>query len=131
MLTVYGIRGCDNCRKALKYLSAKKIEHRFHDIRSDGLDRRMLERWSERVAWETLVNRRSLTWRRMPDADRGGMTQSRAFTAILNRPTLMKRPVFEGERFFAVGLSVPRFDDFLAGNASADTAGNVIFGQIV
>lgn len=131
MLTVYGIRRCNTCRKALKYLSAKAIEHRFHDIRSDGLDRRMLERWSERVAWRTLVNRQSLTWRQIPDVDRSGMTQSRAFTAIIDQPTLMKRPVFEGERFFAVGFSVQRFDNFLAGKDSADTAGNVIFGQIV
>ena len=131
MLTVYGIRRCDTCRKALKYLSAKEIEHRFHDIRSDGLDRRMLERWLERVAWETLVNRQSLTWRKIPDADRSGMTQNSAFAAIIDQPTLMKRPVFESERFFAVGFSVQRFDDFLEGRASADTAGNVIFGQIV
>ena len=38
MLTVYGIKNCDTCRKALKWLSAEGIDHTFHDFRVDGLD---------------------------------------------------------------------------------------------
>ncbi|NNK04529.1 MAG: arsenate reductase, partial [Xanthomonadales bacterium] len=37
MLTVYGIKQCDTCRKALKWLEAQGIDHRFHDFRVDGL----------------------------------------------------------------------------------------------
>ncbi len=115
MLTVYGIKSCDTCRKALKYLTARGIEHRFHDVRGDGLDIQMLERWSDRIAWEKLVNRQSLTWRKIPDADRNGMTRNKAFATMIDQPTLMKRPVFEAERFFAVGFSEQRFADFLKG----------------
>ena len=113
MLTVYGIKSCDTCRKALKYLTAKVIEHRFHDVRGDGLDIQMLERWSDRIAWEKLVNRQSLTWRKIPDADRNGMTRNKAFATMIDQPTLMKRPVFEAERFFAVGFSEQRVGEFI------------------
>ncbi|MCH7834161.1 MAG: arsenate reductase, partial [Proteobacteria bacterium] len=54
MLTVYGIKSCSTCRKARKFLTGKHIEHRFHDIREDGLDIQTLERWASRVKWEIL-----------------------------------------------------------------------------
>ena len=46
MLTVYGIKSCDTCRRAKKFLEDRNIEFRFHDLREDGLDIQMLERWS-------------------------------------------------------------------------------------
>ncbi len=38
MLTVFGIKSCDTCRKARKYFAENDIEFRFHDVRDDGLD---------------------------------------------------------------------------------------------
>ncbi len=112
MLTVYGIRSCDTCRKARKYLAENDIGFRFHDVRDDGLDIQMLERWAARIAWEKLLNRQSLTWRKIPEVDRAGMTQDRAFALILDQPTLLKRPVLESDRFLAVGFSEKRFSDY-------------------
>ena len=42
MLTIFGIKSCDTCRKARKYLAEHDIEFRFHDVRDDGLDIQML-----------------------------------------------------------------------------------------
>ena len=114
MLTVYGIKSCDTCRKARKYLAENDIEFRFHDVRDDGLDIQMLERWSARIEWEKLLNRQSLTWRKIPEVDREGMTKNRAFALMLDQPTLVKRPVLEAPQFMAVGFSEKRFGDFLA-----------------
>ena len=113
MLTVYGIKSCDTCRRAKKFLEGRNIEFRFHDLREDGLDIQMLERWSARIDWERLLNRKSLSWRKIPEADRSDMTKDRAFAAMLDRPTLVKRPVFESSALFAVGFSEKRFTDFL------------------
>ena len=116
-LTIYGITSCDTCRRALAYLRERDIDHRFHDLRSDGLDIQMLERWADRIDWEKLVNRRSLTWRRLPETDRNGIDRSRAFAIMLDQPTLVKRPVLEGDQLLAVGFSERRFDDYLARRA--------------
>ena len=113
MLTVYGIKSCDTCQSARQYLTRKNIEHRFHDVRDDGLDIRMLERWAERIGWEKLINRRSLTWRKIPEVDRADMNRDKAMAAIIDRPTLLKRPVLEGEHFLAVGFSEKKFSEFL------------------
>jgi arsenate reductase-like glutaredoxin family protein len=77
----------------------------------------MLERWADRIDWATLVNRKSLTWRKIPEADRGEMTRARALALLLEHPTLLKRPVLEAERFLAVGFSEKRFSEFLAKTA--------------
>ncbi len=113
MLTVYGIKSCDTCRKARKYLSDNDIEHAFHDVREDGLNIQMLERWANRIEWETLLNRRGLTWRKIPEVDRNGMNRTKALAAMIDNPTLIKRPVFEHDDYIAVGFSEKRFGDFL------------------
>ena len=61
MVTVYGIKSCDTCRRARKYLDEHNIEFQFHDLREDGLDIQMLERWTQRVGWARLLNKQSLT----------------------------------------------------------------------
>ena len=73
----------------------------------------MLERWSSRIEWERLLNRKSLTWRNLPEATRMDMTKDKAFATMLDQPTLVKRPVLEHPAFFAVGFSEKRFTDFL------------------
>jgi len=114
MLTVYGIKSCDTCRKARKFLAENDIEFRFHDVRDDGLDIQMLERWADRLDWEKLLNRKSLTWRKISETDREGMTKDRAFALMLDQPTLVKRPVLESTRFMAVGFSEKRFGEYWA-----------------
>ena len=114
MLTVYGIKSCDTCRNARKYFAKHDIEFGFHDVRDDGLDIQMLERWAARIDWEKLVNKKSLTWRKVPEVDRADLTKDKAFALMIERPTLLKRPVIEADEFFAVGFSERRFAAFLA-----------------
>lgn len=109
-LTVYGIKSCDACRQALHWLESRGIEHRFHDIRADGLDVQMLERWAARLDWQKLLNTRSLTWRKLPEVDRSDMTLDRAVAMMLEHPTLVKRPVIEHRRFLAVGFSAAQYE---------------------
>jgi arsenate reductase len=113
VLIVYGIKSCDTCRRARNFLTENNIEFRFHDVRDDGLDIQMLERWSGRIDWQRLLNKQSLTWRKIPEVDRNDMTKNKAFAAMIDQPTLVKRPVLEHKSFFAVGFSAKRFTDFL------------------
>lgn len=104
MITIYGIKNCDTCRKALKWLQAEGIEHRYHDFRADGLDAKMLDAWIAALGWETLLNRRGTTWRKLPDSDKEAVDETSARRLMAANPTLIKRPVFELEDGFAVGF---------------------------
>ena len=93
MIVVYGIKQCDTCRKALKWLAAQDIDHNFHDLRVDGLEPRSLETWFASPFADQLVNRRSTTWRGLSDAEKN--SSGAAMNALLlEHPTLVKRPVF-------------------------------------
>lgn len=116
MLIVFGIKSCDACRRAKKYLDEHNIEYRFHDLREDGLDIQMLERWTQRIGWARLLNKQSLTWRKIPEVDRNDMKHDKALAAMIDNPTLVKRPVLESEKFIAVGFSEKRFEDFINNN---------------
>jgi arsenate reductase len=116
VLTVYGIKSCDTCRKARKYLAEHNIDFEFHDLREDGLDIQMLERWTARLGWERLLNRQSLTWRKIPEVDRNNINRDSALATMIEHPTLIKRPVLESDGFIAVGFSERRFANFLDRN---------------
>ena len=58
MLTIYGISNCDSCRKARKWLDTEGVAYHYHDIRVDGVDREMLDRWLAVADWKILLNTR-------------------------------------------------------------------------
>ncbi len=105
MITVYGIKNCDTCRKALKWLKAGGIDHQFHDFRKEGLDPSSLSTWVSEVGWEKLLNRRGTTWRNLSDAEKDGVDETKAEALMVENPTLIKRPVFEAENKIIVGFS--------------------------
>ena len=105
MLKLIGISSCDSCRKAKRWLQKQAHPFEFHDLRIDGLDVQMLEQWMARMDWLKFLNTRSLTWRKIPEVDRAGITKDRAIALMLEHPTLVKRPVLECKKFIAVGFS--------------------------
>lgn len=105
MIVIYGLKNCDSCRKALGIVDAAGAARRFHDLRTDGLPEERLERWFGSVGWEALVNRRSTTWRQLPDADKADLDAAKAARLLQRHPALIKRPVIEGGDALIVGLA--------------------------
>lgn len=104
MLTVYGIKQCDTCRKALKWLAARGVEHRFHDFRVDGLQAVLVARWLDSPYGDKVVNRRSTTWRQLNDEQRQSEGAA-LIRLLLEHPTLIKRPLFvKDNEIIAVGF---------------------------
>ncbi|MEX1082662.1 MAG: Spx/MgsR family RNA polymerase-binding regulatory protein, partial [Halofilum sp. (in: g-proteobacteria)] len=93
MIELYGIKQCDTCRKAWKWLDEQGLEYRFHDVRRDGIDRSMVDVWADAVGTETLINRRGQTWRRLDPSERDGLDEQALRALLLRDPTLIKRPV--------------------------------------
>lgn len=105
MLILHGIVNCDSCRNARRWLDAHELEYEFHDLRADGITVQMLERWCDRVDWRKILNKRSLTWRKVPERAKKKLSRSKALALILEHPTLVRRPVLETKEVTAVGFS--------------------------
>lgn len=104
MTVLYGIANCDTVRKARKWLSSHDVDCQFHDFRKDGLTARQLRHWATVVGWETLLNRRGQTWRKLPDKDKADLNEANALKLMLAEPTLIKRPVLEMDSRVHVGF---------------------------
>ena len=103
-ITIYGIKNCDTMKKARAWLDGHGIAYDFHDYKTAGIDRARLKGWAAKLGWETLLNRAGTTFRKLPDADKAGLTESRALTLMLDQPSMIKRPVLEAGGKLLVGF---------------------------
>lgn len=98
-LVLYGLGNCDSCRAARKWLDGRGDAYRFHDFASEGIDVATVARWLAEHGAETLINRRSRTWREIPEADRDISDPAAAAALVLANPKLVKRPLIDlGDR---------------------------------
>lgn len=105
-ITLFGIKNCDQIRKARKFLDSNGASYRFHDFRRDGITQELLNSWFSHVPWDSLLNRRGLTWRKMPESARQTIVdQQSAREAMLAQPTLIRRPVLTTGEDVLVGFS--------------------------
>jgi Spx/MgsR family transcriptional regulator len=95
LITLYGIKNCDTVKKARKWLDASGIEHQFHDFREDGLDADAVSSWLDELGWEQMVNKRSASWKQLDQKTRDTMDSPLAQKAIIEHPTLIKRPLLD------------------------------------
>lgn len=91
-------------KKARAWLDSHKVAHAFHDYKVSGIDKATLEGWVEQTGWETLLNRAGTTFKKLPDADKDGLTQKKAIALMLAQPSMIKRPVLEHRGRITVGF---------------------------
>lgn len=93
-MILYGLKNCDTCRKALKELQ----DITFVDVRKQGVPTDVLEQAHKQFG-DSLVNRRSTTWRNLSDEAR--LESPMALLAA--HPSLMKRPLIEHNGRLTIG----------------------------
>ena len=103
-ITLYGIKACDTMQKARAWLDGRGVAYLFHDYKTLGLDRGVLEDWARRVGWEVLLNRTGTTFRKLPEADKSGLDAARAIDLMLAQPSMVKRPVLDAGGALTVGF---------------------------
>jgi arsenate reductase len=103
-ISVYGLKNCDSCRAARRWLEQHNVAHEFVDIREHELDSGALARWAQATDWSILLNRRSTTWRQLADTEKQIDDADGACRLILQHPTLLKRPVLDGAGELLVGF---------------------------
>jgi arsenate reductase (glutaredoxin) len=94
-ITIYGIKNCDTMKKARAWLDDHGIAYDFHDYKAAGIEKSRLKQWSDELGWETLLNRAGTTFKKLPDADKEGLTESKAIALMLAQPSMIKRPVLD------------------------------------
>ena len=104
MLTLYGIPNCDTVKKARTWLNDQGVAYAFHDYKKSGADQASLRRWTNALGWETVLNRAGTTFRALPDADKAGLDEDKAIALMLAQPSMIKRPIVEGDGKLVAGF---------------------------
>jgi arsenate reductase (glutaredoxin) len=93
-LTLYGIPNCDTVKKARAWLQEQQVAVVFHDFKKQGVPLPELDQWLAQAGWETLLNRKGTTWRKLDAGVQAGVTDARsARMLMLEQASVIKRPV--------------------------------------
>jgi Spx/MgsR family transcriptional regulator len=93
-ITVYGIPNCDSVKKARTWLSDQGLAYEFHDFKKQGVPEADLARWIAAAGWETVLNRKGTTWRKLDAVTQAAVVDSASAQALmLTQASAIKRPV--------------------------------------
>lgn len=109
MTTLYGLKNCQSCSNARKWLDVADVAYEFIDLRTDGVDATQLEQWLAAHGADKIVNKRSLTWREL-DADARAACAEDPVTVLQQHPTLIKRPILAQGSTSIVGFSIVDYE---------------------
>jgi len=91
---LYGIPHCDTVKKARTWLADNHVDADFHDFKKQGVPADRLPGWMAAVGWETLLNRKGTTWRKLDAATQAAVRDADSASALmLTNPSVIKRPV--------------------------------------
>ena len=107
MIKVYCYSKCGTCRKALKWLTEKGIEHTVIDIKTEHPDEEELRRYHEisGLPLKRFFNTSGLPYREMELSKKlPGMSDDEQFALLATDGMLVKRPLVVGEGFVLTGF---------------------------
>lgn len=103
-MNVYGLQSCDITVKTRRWLEEHDLTYDFHDYKLEGISKEKLEEWDKKIGWQTLLNKRSTTWRELTPAQQEKITNKEAaLQLMLEKNSIIKRPVIEQQGKLLVG----------------------------
>jgi len=114
MIRIYGIKNCDTMKKAFAWCEANHISYEFHDYKKQGVPRERVVHWCRSLGWQTLVNTKGPTWRKLSPEQQAITTQGQAVALMMEFSSVIRRPVVENDSGqILVGFDPTRFDSFV------------------
>ncbi|WP_417439527.1 arsenate reductase [Idiomarina abyssalis] len=105
MLRVYGIKNCDTVKKSLKWLDKNEVDYEFIDVRQQPLQKETVNAWLQQLPAESLLNKRSTSWRNLSDEQKALEDTTKVAELIAEQPTLFKRPLVQSGQAIHSGFN--------------------------
>ena len=110
-MKLYGIPNCDTIKKAATWLKGHSIHFEMHDYKKVGVTKQKLKEWIKQVGVEKLLNKKSATWRALtPEQQSAITTQTAAINLMVEKPSIIKRPVIETGSKLLVGFDEGEYE---------------------
>ncbi|MVZ65126.1 ArsC family reductase [Sphingobacterium sp. DK4209] len=106
MLQVYGIKNCNTVKKALDWLTENQKDYVFHDYKKEPASLAKLEEWEKEVSWESLVNKKGTTWKKLSTEEQAAVQDAAtANQVLLSNNSMIKRPLIESPNGILLGFN--------------------------
>lgn len=94
--TLYGIPNCDTVKKAKTWLENNGVDYTFFNFKKEELNPQKIEQWYAECGFETIVNKRGTTYKKLTDAEKESLVDVKTAKSIIQANTsIIKRPVLE------------------------------------
>ncbi|MCX8663025.1 ArsC family reductase [Gilliamella sp. B2865] len=111
---MYGIKNCDTMKKAFTWLNDHQVNYQFHNYKTDGLSVELLSDLLKLVDWQSLLNTRGTTWRKLDETVRNQVdNQDAAIKIMLANPSILKRPLLVDGKRALLGFSNESYSQFV------------------
>lgn len=108
---IYGIKNCDTVKKARRWLDSHDIAFEFYDLREQPPTPQTIRNWIDSIGLDTLINRRSTTYRQLPVEQQQSTDIESWVVAIEQQPTLIKRPLLDHAGQFHCGFKEQQYKE--------------------
>lgn len=115
-ITIYGIKNCSTMKKAFAWLDEQGLDYHFHDYKKEGVPEQQLHQWISTLGWETVINQRGTSWRKLPEEVRDHMDAVHAVSVAQDNPSIIKRPILETDHGVLAGFSAEAWQQELSSN---------------
>jgi len=101
-------------KKAFTWLDEHQVNYQFHNYKTDGLSAELLNDLLKLVDWQSLLNTRGTTWRKLDEALRNQIdNQDAAIKVMLANPSILKRPLLIDGKRALLGFSEESYSEFV------------------
>jgi len=95
-LRVYGIKNCNTMKKTFDFLESEGIAYEFIDYKKHAPDKALLTKFSDKVGFEALVNKRGTTYRKLEEKEKTLLEgQEKGLVLLTEKSSMIKRPIVE------------------------------------
>ena len=113
MIAIFGIKNCDTMKKAFRWLDENKITYTFHDYKKEGVEEATAQAWVNKLGWESVINKRGTTWRKLDEETKNTMNNENAVHIMMSQPSMIKRPLLVIDQSIILGFSTEEYAEKL------------------
>lgn len=115
MFILYGIKACDSMKKTFALLDELGVVYQFFDYKKQAPSAELLQQWIEQLGLDVVLNKRGTTWRKLTDEQKvQAETTAGAIALMQAQPSMIKRPIVQGEGVLLCGLDSERYRQVFA-----------------
>ena len=109
MTKIFGIKNCDTMKKAFKWLDENGVPYEFVDFKKITPDEALLKHAIDEHGWDTVINKRGTTWRKLPENIQAGMDGEKAVALTQENSSIIKRPLLIHEGKTHIGFKADQY----------------------